>query len=133
MEEIEVRQKEEEMRAQEAETKYNRIHKQFTEAFNKEITEKYIDALRNTMHVDSSQTPIEFYADALNEMLAIETNVHEMLKFAITENKLALGKAIVKFDRTQDDSTQNRISINKPDKGGSTLFIRLAGTVIFDL
>ena len=43
------------MRAQEAETKYNQVHKQFTEAFNKEITEKYIYALRNTMHEDSSQ------------------------------------------------------------------------------
>ena len=84
------------------------------------------------MHEDSSQTPVDCYANALDEMLAIETSVHEMLKFAIMENKLALGKAIVKFDRTKDNSTQNRISINKPDKeGGSTLF-RFAGTVIFD-
>ena len=53
----------------------------------------------------------------------LRLSVHEMLKFAITENKLALGKAVVKFDRTQDNSTQNRISINKPDKeDGSTLF-----------
>ena len=58
LEEIELREKEEEMHMQEAERKYNQVHQRFTETFNKEITERYIDALRSTMHEDSSQTPV---------------------------------------------------------------------------
>ena len=123
LKEIELHEENEKMHMQNAEKKYNEVQKQFTDSFSKGIMEKYIDALKSVMPRDLSQNPLEYYTNALIAILANEASVHEMLKFAITKNKLALAKAILRFDKARDNETQNRIFINKPEKeGGSTLF-----------
>ena len=125
VEDIHRKEQEEEDRIKEEENKYNESVEKFTNKYNKTICDKFISAIDTKIATEGLEDTWTYYTTTLEKVLTLtETGAFEILKLAVNMNKLALGKAIVTFNKEENEEGVNTtIDINaKNDVGGSTIF-----------
>ena len=113
-EDIHRKEQEEEDRIKEEENKYNESVEKFTNKYNKTICDKFISAIDTKIATEGLEDTWTYYTTTLEKVLTLtETGAFEILKLAVNMNKLALGKAIVSFNKEENEEGVNTtIDIN---------------------